>query len=127
MYRGIFFLRRASPANSPSLFQAKTHEPGGKHYASWRAMDGLPKDMAPMRDNHSSDHLLAALVPNGSHALVYLWEAYASALELAADPWNFACQLEALRAAGIADTVLRWFVAQGYAEHRLESTQHRDE
>src|SRR5262249_40587542 len=57
------------------------------------------------------------------HALARLCQAWETAREVAAPAWEFACQLPELRADGVTDTDLRWLLARGYAEHRLETTR----
>ena len=47
------------------------------------------------------------------HALARLCHALETAREVAAPPWEFACQLPDLRADGVTDTDLRWLLARG--------------
>src|SRR5207253_4774633 len=64
-----------------------------------------------------------ALTPARHHALRHLFDAVCVALELRQAPVDFACQLSSLHDAGVTDTTLRWLIAMGLAEHRLETTQ----
>jgi hypothetical protein len=55
-------------------------------------------------------------------ALSLLIEAYSYAQSLDTDVWNFAVELDRLRAAGLTNSALRWLVGSGYVEHAAETT-----
>jgi hypothetical protein len=58
--------------------------------------------------------------------LQQLLAAHEYASELAKDPWQFAVELQSLRAAGLTNSDLRWLVCQGYVAHAVEETQTTD-
>ena len=68
---------------------------------------------------------LFALNADQHKALTCLQEAHAAAVDLGVCAWTLACQLPNLRAMGISETVLRWLVVRGLAEHRHEITTPR--
>ena len=51
-----------------------------------------------------------------------LFEGYRYADELGRDRWEFAVEVEFLRAAGLNNNDLRWLVGKGYVDHALEIT-----
>jgi hypothetical protein len=57
----------------------------------------------------------------GAGALSILWEAYAAALSIRENIWNFAVELDQLQTGGLSLTELRWLVSKGYVEHAVET------
>jgi len=55
-------------------------------------------------------------------ALTVLLEAYESAEELRRPAWDFAVDIQDLRAAGLPSNALRSLLCQGYLEHGIEKT-----
>jgi hypothetical protein len=49
-----------------------------------------------------------------------LWRAYNYAREVACDPWDFAVEIQDLRAADLDNSDFRWLVCKGYVEHAGE-------
>jgi hypothetical protein len=49
-----------------------------------------------------------------------LLEAYHCAAELDCDPWQFAVEIDVLRAGGLTNSELRWLLQSGYADHAQE-------
>lgn len=68
----------------------------------------------------SPQDVAEALSPERYQALMALLEARLLAQETGCDPWEFALQLLSLARSNVSDSVLRWLVVRGYAEHRLE-------
>lgn len=58
--------------------------------------------------------------------LVVLWRAYIGAQYTSANVWDFALRIDQLYEAGVTTSDLRWLVANGFAEHGPETTDHRD-
>lgn len=71
---------------------------------------GLPEDLAAA----ASGKMLAGLRQ--------LLEAAAYAREVGRPVWDFAVEIESLRAAGLSNSELRWLVCKGYVEHARETT-----
>ncbi len=59
--------------------------------------------------------------PEQACALALL-EARQYAEELGRSPWDFAVEIDALRAAGATNSALRWLVCSGHVEHGRETT-----
>lgn len=59
-------------------------------------------------------------------ALGLLLQAHTSARALAQDLWDFAVEIDCLRAVGLTNTHLRWLVCQGYAQHGEERSRAGD-
>ena len=59
----------------------------------------------------------------GCGALGLLLEAYHYALELDRNVWDFAVEVDDLRAAGLTSSDFRWLVCKGFVEHGREITQ----
>jgi hypothetical protein len=59
-------------------------------------------------------------------AIVRLAEACNYARETHSDLWDFAVEIDALKAAGVSFDELRWLVANGYARHAREVTRQSD-
>jgi hypothetical protein len=55
--------------------------------------------------------------------LVELLRAFTYARELGTDVWSFAVEIQALRASGLSDNDLRWFICRGLLEHAGEVTR----
>jgi hypothetical protein len=72
--------------------------------------------------NPESVRAFPALNVDHHQALTCLEEARTAACDLGVSVWDFACQLPNLRAMGVSETILRWLVACGLAEHRQETT-----
>jgi hypothetical protein len=60
--------------------------------------------------------------PNLLAALLQLGHAAAYAREAGRPDWDFAVEVECLRALGLTNSELRWLVCKGYAEHAAETT-----
>lgn len=74
--------------------------------------------------SHYPDPPLAEnLVPGVEPALALLLEAYDYAHELERDLWDFAVELDSLRAVDLTPSAARWLLCKGYAEHAIESTR----
>jgi hypothetical protein len=58
--------------------------------------------------------------------LVLLRDAWDCAHDNELDPWQFAVEIDALRAAGLTNTDLRWLINRGLLEHRCEQTRPGD-
>ncbi len=58
-----------------------------------------------------------------ARALELLLQAYASSRALKRDLWDFAVEIDPLRAAGLTNTHLRWLLCQGYAVHAEERSR----
>src|SRR5437879_1163954 len=52
-----------------------------------------------------------------------LLEAYDCAVESQRDPWEFAVEIENLRAVGSTRADLRWLCGKGYVQHAVETTK----
>jgi len=78
-------------------------------------------DHAPLQD-----FLLPALLPSRrdifTAGLALFWQAHEYAREAGADLWDFALERDALLAAGLSVSDLRWLVARQLAEHGRETT-----
>jgi hypothetical protein len=81
--------------------------------------------MLPTPEKRLPELPLESLSPNLFGALALLLEARQYALELSADPWDWAVEIRCLRAAGASHSLLRWLVCRGYAEHALERAPDR--
>jgi hypothetical protein len=64
----------------------------------------------------------ALLAVRGREALALLIESFDYAEELGRSAWDFAVEIDNLRAAGVTTSDLRWLVCKGYVEHAREST-----
>jgi len=64
----------------------------------------------------------AELSPSFQTGLRALWEGYRYADGLGRDRWEFAVEMEFLRAAGLNNNDLRWLLAKGYLDHAQETT-----
>lgn len=60
--------------------------------------------------------------PHLHESLALLLQAYEYAEELDQDEWDFAVELQVLRAARLTNSDLRWLVGMGYVEHAIETT-----
>ena len=69
----------------------------------------------------------AAVAPNVIPGLLQLLKAEAYAREVRRPNWDFAVEIEGLRAAGLTNGDLRWLVCKGYVEHALETTPAKSE
>jgi hypothetical protein len=67
-----------------------------------------------------------AVGPLESPALSLLRTAREFAREFKNDPWQFAVEIDALQAAGLSRSDLRWLLCRGVLEHREELTRHHD-
>lgn len=54
-----------------------------------------------------------------------LWKAYCYAHELDCDPWEFAVEIDTLRAAGLENNDLRWLLHEGYVVSAVEAAPPR--
>jgi hypothetical protein len=54
--------------------------------------------------------------------LALLWQAFAYARDVGADPWDFALEIDRLYETGLTISHLRWLVAKKFAEHGQESS-----
>jgi hypothetical protein len=57
--------------------------------------------------------------------LALLLQSREMCLALGSDAWEFAVEIDQLRAAGLTNPALRWLITQGHVEHRLEVTGRR--
>ncbi len=67
------------------------------------------------------------LTADQERALIHLFEASQAAGELGTPALGFASQLPSLHDLEVTDTALRWLIAKGFAEHRLEITKPRQQ
>ena len=74
------------------------------------------------RFNSAGQHLAAPI----QAAIVRLGEAYDYARDMQCDLWEFAVEIEAMKALGLSVDDLRWLVASGYAKHGQEVTKRSD-
>jgi hypothetical protein len=72
--------------------------------------------------DRSSECSTAAVSPSMIPGLLQLLEADAYAREVGRSKWDFAVEIDSLRAAGLTNGDLRWLVCKGYLEHALETT-----
>jgi hypothetical protein len=66
------------------------------------------------------------VAPQIRAAIVRLAEAYDYARDMQCDLWEFAVEMDALRAIGLSLDDLRWLVASGYVQHGHEVTKPSD-
>jgi hypothetical protein len=64
--------------------------------------------------------------PHLRDALALLLQAFEYALDLEQSVWDLAVELEALRAARVTNSDLRWLAAKGYIEHAIETSGPED-
>jgi hypothetical protein len=69
----------------------------------------------------------AAVAPSMIPGLRQLLEAETYAREVQRSKWDFAVEIDGLRAAGLTNGDLRWLVCNGYLEHAPETTLPRSE
>ena len=74
------------------------------------------------RCNATGQHLATPI----QVALVRLAEAYDYACDMQCDLWEFAVEIDALKAIGLKLDDLRWLVTSGYARHGQELTKPSD-
>ncbi len=55
-------------------------------------------------------------------AVALLWQAQLLALDLERHAWDFAVEIDCLRASGLTNSDLRWLVGRGLVEHAHETT-----
>lgn len=82
-----------------------------------------PGDTVRHRSNVS---VLSAFRRRGQEALRLLAEAYAYSRELRRGVWDFAVEINTLRAAGATPSELRWLICKGYVVHASEITMPGD-
>lgn len=78
--------------------------------------------MRPDCSDRLPEGLTAAASVNLLAGLGQLFEAAAWAREAGRPVWDFAVEIEGVRAAGLTNCALRWLVCKGYVEHALETT-----
>jgi hypothetical protein len=78
--------------------------------------------MRSTSSGRSSGCSAAAVAPSMIPGLLQLLEAEAYAREVQRPRWDFAVEIDSLRAAGLTNGDLRWLVCQGYLEHAVETT-----
>jgi hypothetical protein len=78
--------------------------------------------MRSTSNDRSSGCSTAAVAPGMIPGLLQLLEAEAYARKVERSKWDFAVEIDGLRAAGVTTSDLRWLVCQGYLEHAVETT-----
>jgi hypothetical protein len=78
--------------------------------------------MRSTSSDRSSGCSTAAVAPSMIPGLLQLLEAEAYARKVERSKWDFAVEIDGLRAVGVTTSDLRWLVCQGYLEHAVETT-----
>jgi hypothetical protein len=79
--------------------------------------------MGSSPDRRSTDSSAVDVPAPVRTALRILLEAYECAQELKRSVWDFAVEIQSIRAAGLSNSQLRWLVCKGHVAHAAEITQ----
>ena len=82
-----------------------------------------PKGWSSMGQRQQTTCASSVLEVPGLQLLRDAWE---YARDVAIDPWQFAVELQTLRAAGVSNNVLRWLIGRKFVQHGSETTRTAD-